>query len=582
MLVSLMQIVGVLIPLAGCIAMLRSRFESKTAVHLLMANFGCMIMNAGCLLVVIAGNSSEAISAFKTEYLGNALFYFFFIMFLAEFLQIRLPKLLPPVWAGLECLLVAVVWQDSLREKLIGNIWFESVAGWNILSAVVPQSALWLIRCSCLCLVLIAGLIYSAVRMVRTDLPAERYTLARITGAQLTVALSLLIQLLAKPKVEIVPIFASLALLAVVISVYTDGFFGITDSGHEWVFRQMEDAYILTDSRRGFLDANPAALRLFPELENLRRGTALPEQINAMLDEEHGNEEDGAERPAASGVMYDGRFYEKKVTRLEKNGRLIGYALLLDDDTEQQRYSNLLSRYNNELQNEVSEKTQHIQDVLNSIITGMASVIESRDNSTGGHVRRTSRVVKVFAKRLLQNADELNIDAAFIQHVIKAAPMHDVGKIAVKDAVLQKPGHFTDDEFNEMKRHPAAGAALLEEILCETDDEELARVAVNVAHYHHERWDGSGYPDGLSGTDIPLEARIMALADVFDALVSPRCYKEPMSFDKAFEIIAKGLGRHFDPVLGAIFLQCRPELEKLYRSMRGPSESGCDPNNASG
>lgn len=571
-----MQVIGVLIPLAGCIAMLRNRFESKSAVRLLMANFGCMIMNAGCLLVVIAGNSSEAISAFKTEYLGNALFYYFFIMFVAEYLQIRLPRLFAPVWAGLECLIVAVVWQDTLREKLLGNIWFDNSSSWNILAAVVPQSTLYLVRYSCLCLMLVIGLVYSTVRVLKTDLPAERYNLARITGAQFVVALSLMIQLLAKPKIEIVPIFAALSLLAVVISIHTDGFFGITDSGHEWVFQQMEDAYILTDSLRGFLDANPAALRLFPELENRKRGAELPEHINAMLDEEEKSE---SETPASQCVVHNGRFYEKKVTKLEKNGKLIGYALLLDDDTEQQRYSNLLSRYNNELQNEVSEKTQHIQDVLNSIITGMASVIESRDNSTGGHVRRTSRVVKVYAKRLLQNAEELGVDEAFIHHVIKAAPMHDVGKIAVKDAVLQKPGKFTDVEFEEMKRHPAAGAALLEEILCETDDEELARIAINVAHYHHERWDGSGYPDGLSGEDIPLEARIMALADVFDALVSPRCYKDPMSFDKAFEIIAKGLGKHFDPVLGAIFLQCRPELEALYISMWGgqPPQARPDP-----
>lgn len=564
MLISIMQVIGVLIPLAGCIAMLRSKFESKTAVRLLMANFGCMIMNAGCLLVVISGNSSEAMTALKTEYLGNALFYYFFVLFVAEYLGLKLPKLLPLIWAGLECAVVAVFWQDTLREKLLGNIWFNTLPSWNILSAVIPQSTLYLVRYSCLCLVLVVGVGYSTVRLLQTDLPSERYNIARITGAQFVIAVSLLIQLLAKPQIEIVPIFSSLSLLAVVISMHTDGFFGITDSGHEWVFQQMEDAYILADPLYGFLDANPAAVRLFPELESLRRGRPLPDNLRQMLEESLDENKEGAE----AGVIHEGRFYEKKVTRLEKSGRLIGYALLLDDDTEQQKYMNLLNRYNSELENEVTEKTQHIQDVLNSIITGMASVIESRDNSTGGHVRRTSRVVKVFAKRLMQNAEELGIDEAFIKHMIKAAPMHDVGKIAIDDSILRKPGKFTSDEFREMKRHPAAGAALLEEIFSETDDEELARIAINVAHWHHERWDGSGYPDGIRGEDIPLEARIMALADVFDALVSPRCYKSAFDFDRAFKIIAEGLGTQFDPVLGAIFLQCRPELEALYHSMQ--------------
>lgn len=234
--------------------------------------------------------------------------------------------------------------------------------------------------------------------------------------------------------------------------------------------------------------------------------------------------------------------------------------MLLEDIT-------LLYNYNTQLHKEVNEKTKHIQLVQDSIITGMASVVESRDNSTGGHINRTSIVVKTFSKKLIEHSAELGIDEAFLNNVVKAAPTHDIGKIAVDDVVLRKPGKFTDEEYAKMKRHSAEGAKMLQKILSEVDDEYFKQIAINVAQYHHERYDGKGYPNGVSGENIPLEARIMALADVFDALVSKRCYKDAFTYDKAFSIIEEGLGTQFDPVLGRLFSECRPELEKLYNNM---------------
>ena len=127
--------------------------------------------------------------------------------------------------------------------------------------------------------------------------------------------------------------------------------------------------------------------------------------------------------------------------------------------------------------------------------------------------------------------------------------MHDLGKIAIDDSILRKPGRFTPEEFEVMKTHSAEGARIVSDILKDTDDEEFRKIAVNVAHYHHERVDGSGYPDGLKGDEIPLEARIMAIADVYDALVSKRVYKESYSFEKADRIIIEGMGTQFDPSL---------------------------------
>ncbi len=217
------------------------------------------------------------------------------------------------------------------------------------------------------------------------------------------------------------------------------------------------------------------------------------------------------------------------------------------------------------LAEKLEERTQHISHIQQMMVLGMAAMVESRDLSTGGHIKRTSMVVEIFSKRLLKQNGRFTND--FLDKVIRAAPMHDLGKIAVDDRVLRKQGKFTDEEYEEMKKHSAEGARIVRQILDGVEENDFVEIAVNVAHYHHEKWNGSGYPENLVKTDIPIEARIMALADVFDALVSKRCYKEAFAYDKAFRIIEESLGSHFDPELGKFFIECRNELEAFYNSM---------------
>ena len=145
--------------------------------------------------------------------------------------------------------------------------------------------------------------------------------------------------------------------------------------------------------------------------------------------------------------------------------------------------------------------------------------------------------------------------------------MHDLGKITIDDAILRKPGRFTPEEFAVMKTHAEEGAKIVKQILEGSDDVDFTKIAVNVAHYHHERIDGSGYPDGLKGDEIPFEARIMAIVDVYDALVSKRVYKESMTFEEADKIILEGMGRHFDKRLEPYYLKARAKFEAYYRNL---------------
>lgn len=152
----------------------------------------------------------------------------------------------------------------------------------------------------------------------------------------------------------------------------------------------------------------------------------------------------------------------------------------------------------------------------------------------------------------------------YISGVIDAAPLHDIGKIGISDEILHKPGKLTSEEYEIMKTHSQIGSDILEKILNKLDDKEYMTIASEVARYHHEKWNGRGYPVGLCGEDIPLHARIMAIADVFDAVSEKRCYREAMSLDRAFAIIEEGAGSDFDPVLAKLFLESRDRIEKFH------------------
>lgn len=218
----------------------------------------------------------------------------------------------------------------------------------------------------------------------------------------------------------------------------------------------------------------------------------------------------------------------------------------------------------NELQNNIESKMKKINDIQWSIIDGMANLIENRDLNTGEHVKRTSFYVQLICDELRKSekyADSL--DEGFLENIVKAAPLHDVGKIVVPDSILQKPGKLTEEEFEAIKKHTTEGRNIIKNVLGDVENNDFLEIASNIAHCHHEKYDGSGYPEHLRGDNIPLEGRIMAVADVFDALVSKRIYKDSMGIDEAYNIIEEESGRHFDPDIANAFLK-QKEVVRSY------------------
>ncbi|MFC3681847.1 HD-GYP domain-containing protein [Bacterioplanoides pacificum] len=207
-----------------------------------------------------------------------------------------------------------------------------------------------------------------------------------------------------------------------------------------------------------------------------------------------------------------------------------------------------LRNSNAQLEQRVQQRTREISRTQDMAIYCMTSLAETRDNETGMHIRRTQHYVRVLAEHLHSHArfsDQLNDE--FIELLFKSAPLHDIGKVGVPDRILLKPGKLNPEEWQEMQKHAQYGKEALDNAEREYGASSFLSMAKDIAYCHHERWDGKGYPQALSGDDIPLAARLMALADCYDALISKRVYKPAFSFDDAADIIVKGRGTQFDP-----------------------------------
>lgn len=209
-----------------------------------------------------------------------------------------------------------------------------------------------------------------------------------------------------------------------------------------------------------------------------------------------------------------------------------------------------LREYNDLLEQRVQERTQEISRTQDMAIYCMTSLAETRDNETGMHIRRTQHYVKALAEHLRDQGYFPDVlDDAYIELLFKSAPLHDIGKVGVPDRILLKPGKLDTDEWLEMKKHSEYGKSAIETAEKEYGDSSFLAVAKEICYSHHERWDGCGYPCGLYGEQIPLSARLMAVADCYDALISRRVYKDPFPFDSAREIICEGKGSQFDPMM---------------------------------
>jgi putative two-component system response regulator len=241
------------------------------------------------------------------------------------------------------------------------------------------------------------------------------------------------------------------------------------------------------------------------------------------------------------------------------------------------QHQRALKDYNENLQHMVQKRTRQVVELQNSILNTVTEMVEFRDDITGGHIERTQRYLKLLVDKLL--AERIyweEVSSWNLEFLVPSAQLHDVGKIAISDAILNKPGRLTPEEFDVMKQHASIGEKAIERIMETTSEKDFLHHAKIFAGAHHEKWDGTGYPRGLRQAEIPLQGRLMAVADVYDALIAVRPYKQPLSAPEAERIILEGREKHFDPVLTDLFRELASEFALIAEHCNAAAQKTMD------
>lgn len=249
--------------------------------------------------------------------------------------------------------------------------------------------------------------------------------------------------------------------------------------------------YVVFDDHENYLGCNNVAKKIFPEISDCKVDLPIKNKstVEVLL---HWIDEYKAGIGENFSYENGDAHYQCSIERIWHKEKAYGYIIEMQEDTDRWRYMNLLSSYNARLESQVREKTEHIRNIQAQVLLGMADMVENRDGSTGGHIKRTSDVVRILVETI-QERNILPLETEFCENIIKAAPMHDLGKIGIDDRILKKPGRLTEEEFAIMQTHALKSALLVEGILKGVEEEHFVRVAVNVAEYHHEKWNGTGF-----------------------------------------------------------------------------------------
>ncbi|MBP3609744.1 MAG: HD domain-containing protein [Lachnospiraceae bacterium] len=519
------------------------------------------IANAGTLPVALLGNI--------LTYMGACFLPYCFLLCISELCQLPLKRWLSLLMFTYNTVVFFLVWITLDGSRLYyAGMELQQKDGITILyTQSGPLRFLYEISVVFYALAAVGVLLHA----FRSRKNISYKNLWMLTGLELVTVIIYAFEKLANHTVDWVCLAYILDEFILLVLIYRIGKYDVSESIAGSINGQEDYAYMIFDLKLNYLGCSPMLKKYFPDITHVKVDRQIDAKGNKTIEKAVAWLTSCTITGIREPLYIKSKGRDLKCTWRPINnglfGRKSGYLVELFDDTNQQKYLSLISNYNTQLEGEVAAKLEHIQEMQDQIIIGISDIVESRDNSTGGHVKRTSEAVRIFMEQLSKESAEFHMTKRYCENVIKAAPMHDLGKIAVEDQILRKPGRFTEEEYNLMKVHAAVGAQIVEKALNGVDDAGFMEVTKNMAHYHHEKWNGKGYPEGLAGEKIPLEARIMALADVFDALVSKRCYKDEYSYDEAFRIIEESLGSHFDPELGKIFMNCRPELEAYYNQI---------------
>lgn len=540
----------------------QKRFDTAITLCFFLVPF----VNLAYYLMYSVSNADTVIFALKITYLGGVFLIWFIMLCVLNLCKIKIRRIFLLGSFVMNILLYMSVLSIGIYPIFYKGLSVTLVEGkWHIVKNYAFMHTVFYLWITAEMLIAFSALVYSRIR--KKDV--SRTVLDLLFIPILSSLLGYFLNHSFFKEVDLMPLMYVVSETVYILIVKRMVLYELSDLVIETMVQSGDNAFINIGFDQTYLGSNATAKRIIPELssvavdEKITKKDIFEDSILKWIK----HFEDGQE---GERLLYTGgdpgkeeEIFEVVVNYLYDGTKKRGYQILLVDDTQKQKYISLIDQYNSELEEEVAVKTERIQNIQNKMILGMATMVEGRDNSTGAHIKRTSEVVEILIGRMKEDPS-LNLSEKFCKDMIKAAPMHDLGKITIDDVILRKPGRYLPEEYEIMKTHAEKGAVIVHNILKDTEDDEFSELAENVAHYHHERWDGKGYPKGLKEEEIPFEARIMAIADVYDALVSKRVYKEKMSFEEADKIIKESMGSQFDPGLSKYYEAARPMLESYY------------------
>lgn len=513
---------------------------NKCQNFLAMMALTALLNNVGYLFKVTSNFMESAVMSNKISYMGKAFIPLIMLMFCLEYCKYKVPKWIPTVLGICHALVLLLVLTNEYHYLYYTSVEYSQDGLFPHL--VLGHGVIYYLYMVLNILYMIVMMMLCAYRYIKNDNKKERKQLIYIVVMIFVMMLSLgLFMADLTYGIDTTVFGYVISSVILLFSIFKDNLFDTLSIAKDYALDSLGDGLIVFNKSSEVIYYNSPAQNIFKNIE-IETGDVLLKDLS----EKSFNSEK---------IFSEGKIYGITERTIIHNDVECGIMYLLADITDSYNYMERLEK-------DVEKKTKEITKIQRSVIASFANMVEARDGVTGLHIKNTSTYVKLMVeelRKLPEYKDTVTQQEAEI--MVEAAPLHDIGKIAVADYILTKPGKLTKEEFEVIKKHASAGAEIISETLNEVEKSEYLTMARDMAHYHHEKWDGSGYPCGLKGEEIPLCARIMAIADVYDALRSKRSYKEAYSIEKAMEIMRESSGTHFDPELLEIFLDNIVKLE---------------------
>lgn len=560
-LITVIYLMGLIVSAICVIVVFCQKPSKEQNIAALMMVF-CMVIWLGYWLGIRATSIEQLIISKKLNYIGAIGEYYFLLLFCMNYYKIRNTKLLLHIMGAISVFFLIVT--STFEKHHFYYTYYRLDKSGVFPQLEVGNTVLHTIYAVVISAYCIGAIVVTIIQIKRkTDRTVNLVNNICLLAVVIYPSACYIADKLMKPMFSLVPFGLLIADFCLLYLTGPGNICNINSWVREYIFESSDDVIIVVDKGLHYIEANQNAYDVFPELLNATVGDSI-EHISGNVYRLFIRKEDEPEESKKIYHKFGEKTYELKI-KLIKDRRVRGYILVLLDVTAQQENIRILENYQQDLEREVEEKTQALERIQENMITGLSELVEKKDVVTGSHIQRTSAYVDAIAKELMKEGKYADIlTPSYCKKLKMVAPLHDIGKIVIPDAVLEKPGKYTPEEFEIMKRHCKAGEQIIEKILEMSDDKEYISIAIDVAKHHHEKWGGTGYPSKLEKDDIPLAARIMAVADVFDALVSKRPYKDAYDLKTSFSIIEEEAGVHFDPVIAQAFLNIQDKITKLY------------------